>query len=164
MIETTLIVPKTLEECERITDCRKCNYYSSLITTSQFSFYKCKQRELMKMNNTESTKKLEDFPLVTTSPVKITPLSPLPHTIFVPRLFKDGNMWCALYGKDMMEGIVGFGRSPDKAIKRFNNAFYEDIMNNEIVEKPSNIIPKNIKDVADVTGLFKRKISVQKKH
>jgi hypothetical protein len=83
-----------------------------------------------KMNNTKSTKNLEE--LVTTGPVKMTPLTPLPHTIFVPKLSRDGNMWCALYGENTMEGIVGFGRSPDKAIKRFDDAFYEDIVNNEI--------------------------------
>jgi hypothetical protein len=87
------------------------------------------------MNNTESTKKLKDFPLVTTGPVKVTPLSPPPHTIFVPKLSRDGNMWCALYGENIMEGIVGFGRSPNKAIERFDDAFYEDIVNNEIPER-----------------------------
>ena len=26
--------------------------------------------------------------------------------------FKDGNQWCALYGKDLQVGIAGFGNTP----------------------------------------------------
>jgi len=40
--------------------------------------------------------------------------------ILKPKLFKDGNQWCALYGKDLQEGIAGFGDTPRLAIYDFN--------------------------------------------
>ena len=32
-------------------------------------------------------------------------------------IFKDGNMWCALIGKDLESGIGGFGITPVDAIR-----------------------------------------------
>ncbi len=29
----------------------------------------------------------------------------------------DGNMWCALIGKNLQEGIAGFGTNPEEAFK-----------------------------------------------
>ena len=78
------------------------------------------------------SKGMVDFPLVTTGSVKITPIVYPYHLTFVPRLFRDGNMWCALYGENIMEGIVGFGKTPNEAINSFNNAFYEEIVDNEV--------------------------------
>ena len=37
-----------------------------------------------------------------------------------PTLTKDGNQWCVLYGKDLQEGIVGFGDTPHLAILDWN--------------------------------------------
>lgn len=31
------------------------------------------------------------------------------------RVFKDGNMWCALYGENLQVGVSGWGDSPDEA-------------------------------------------------
>lgn len=87
------------------------------------------------MNNTETGTKslsIEDFPLVTDTPIKITRICPPYHETFVPRLFKVRNMWCALYGKNLGEGIVGFGKTPNEAISKFNNAFYEEMEDNEV--------------------------------
>ncbi len=47
-----------------------------------------------------------------------------PHRTFTPRLFIDGNMWCALYGDDLQVGIAGFGETPHKAVMAFDDAFY----------------------------------------
>ncbi|GEA16789.1 hypothetical protein E308F_30350 [Moorella sp. E308F] len=33
------------------------------------------------------------------------------------KLFRDGDMWCALLGEDLMEGVVGFGKTALKALK-----------------------------------------------
>ena len=40
-----------------------------------------------------------------------------------PRVFKDGNMWCVLYGGNLMEGIVGFGETIHKAIMDWERDF-----------------------------------------
>ena len=42
-------------------------------------------------------------------------------------LLRDGNQWCVLYGKDLQEGIAGFGDSPMKAIWDFNKQFKSTI-------------------------------------
>ena len=47
----------------------------------------------------------------------------LPHMKFKPKLFKKENIWCALYGNNMEDGIIGFGETPNKALKAFDKAF-----------------------------------------
>ena len=46
-----------------------------------------------------------------------------PHVTFTPKLFLDGNQWCALYGNNIQEGIAGFGDTPEDAVVDFNNNF-----------------------------------------
>jgi len=43
-----------------------------------------------------------------------------PSVLFRPRLFLDGNMYCALYGDDLMNGCGGFGETADKAMRDFD--------------------------------------------
>jgi hypothetical protein len=43
-----------------------------------------------------------------------------PSRIMRPRVYKDGNKWCALYGGDLMMGVVGFGGTPEEACKDFD--------------------------------------------
>ena len=43
-----------------------------------------------------------------------------PATLMRPRVFIDGNMWCALYGGDLHEGVAGFGPSPAEAMTDFD--------------------------------------------
>ena len=40
-----------------------------------------------------------------------------------PKLFIDGVKWCALYGENLQDGIVGFGNSPDEAMRDFDSQF-----------------------------------------
>lgn len=40
-----------------------------------------------------------------------------------PRLFIDGDQWCALYGTDLMRGVAGFGKSPYLAYQDFDRAW-----------------------------------------
>ena len=40
-----------------------------------------------------------------------------------PRIFKDGDQWCVLYGADIQSGIVGFGETPLRAIWAWNKAW-----------------------------------------
>lgn len=50
-----------------------------------------------------------------------------PHYLYRPRIFLDGNRWCALLGDDIQTGICGFGASPHDACVRFDKAWYEKI-------------------------------------
>lgn len=50
-----------------------------------------------------------------------------PFTLYRPRLFPDGNQWCALYGEDLQSGVAGFGNSPSEAVTAFNRAWYEKL-------------------------------------
>jgi hypothetical protein len=46
-----------------------------------------------------------------------------PHVLMRPRIFPDGNAWCALLGADLMVGVVGFGASPAAACEAFDTAW-----------------------------------------
>lgn len=43
-----------------------------------------------------------------------------PSTLYKPRVYPDGNMWCALYGINIQEGVAGFGESPALAMEDFD--------------------------------------------
>lgn len=47
--------------------------------------------------------------------------------LFRPRLFIDGNQWCALYGENLQEGVAGFGDSPTKAMREFDREWQKDL-------------------------------------
>lgn len=40
-----------------------------------------------------------------------------------PRVFKDGNQWCVLYGDNLQDGVCGFGDTPYTAMLEFNKAW-----------------------------------------
>ncbi len=42
------------------------------------------------------------------------------HVCLKPRIFKDGDMWCALLGDDMMIGVVAFGKTPKQAAEAWD--------------------------------------------
>lgn len=46
-----------------------------------------------------------------------------PCVLWKPRLFIDGNQWCALFGENIQEGVAGFGDSPDEAMWAFDTAW-----------------------------------------
>lgn len=48
-----------------------------------------------------------------------------PFVLLHPQISLDGDQWCALYGSDMMCGVVGFGASPDEASRNFDKSWYE---------------------------------------
>lgn len=37
-----------------------------------------------------------------------------------PRLFMDGDQWCALYGDNLQDGVAGFGPTPRAACDDFD--------------------------------------------
>jgi len=44
-----------------------------------------------------------------------------------PKIFKDGNEWCVLYGDNIQDGIAGFGATPNKALFDWNGAWDREI-------------------------------------
>jgi hypothetical protein len=48
-----------------------------------------------------------------------------PHVLMRPSVFPDGNMWCALYGTNLQEGVAGFGETPEKACGDFDKHWRE---------------------------------------
>ncbi len=46
-----------------------------------------------------------------------------PAEIYHPRIYIDGNQWCALYGENLQDGVAGFGDSPELAMQDFNKAW-----------------------------------------
>ncbi len=43
-----------------------------------------------------------------------------PSLLFRPRLFLDGDQYCALHGDDLMNGCAGFGNTPAEAMTDFD--------------------------------------------
>ena len=48
-----------------------------------------------------------------------------PSTMFRPKLYPDGNQWCALYGDNLQEGVAGFGGTPEEAMLDFDRCWYQ---------------------------------------
>lgn len=46
-----------------------------------------------------------------------------PHVLLRPRVFADGDMWCALLGDDLQIGVSGFGKTPQEACSAFDEAW-----------------------------------------
>jgi len=61
-----------------------------------------------------------------------------PSTHLLPRLFPDGDRWCALYGDDLQCGLAGFGKTPEGAMADFDYAFRTKQLNQENIR---NYIP-----------------------
>ena len=51
----------------------------------------------------------------------------LPHITMRPRVFPDGDQWCALYGDNLQDGVCGFGASPYAACADFDKAWFAAI-------------------------------------
>lgn len=43
-----------------------------------------------------------------------------PSVLFKPKIYMDGNSWCALYGDNLQDGVCAFGRTPDEAMRNFD--------------------------------------------
>ena len=46
-----------------------------------------------------------------------------PHVLMRPKVYPDGNAWCALYGDNIQDGVCGFGDTPAKACDDFDNCW-----------------------------------------
>lgn len=49
-----------------------------------------------------------------------------PSSVFRPTLSADGDMWCALLGENLQEGVAGFGKTPAEAMTAFDIAFLNE--------------------------------------
>ena len=50
-----------------------------------------------------------------------------PSVLYRPTLYVDGDKWCALFGENIQIGVVGFGASPDEAMRAFDTAWFEKL-------------------------------------
>lgn len=48
-----------------------------------------------------------------------------PHVLMRPELSVDGNMYCFLFGRNLQEGVAGFGRTVAEAAAAFDKAWRE---------------------------------------
>lgn len=48
-----------------------------------------------------------------------------PSVLFRPSLCLDGNMYCALYGEDLMNGCAGFGETAHLAMEDFDQNWWK---------------------------------------
>jgi hypothetical protein len=57
-----------------------------------------------------------------------------PFMLLRPRMFPDGDQWCALYGDNLQEGVAGFGDTPDKASRDFDIQWLNAIAGKKVGE------------------------------
>lgn len=48
-----------------------------------------------------------------------------PSVLMRPRIFLDGDKWCALYGDNLQDGVAGFGDSAAEAMADFDKSWNE---------------------------------------
>ncbi len=58
-----------------------------------------------------------------------------PHTRMRPRIYPDGNQWCALYGENLMLGVAGFGDTPELACADFDKNWASQTLRAALGEK-----------------------------
>ena len=50
-----------------------------------------------------------------------------PSVMYRPTLSIDGDMWCALYGANLQDGVAGFGSSPAVAMEDFDRNWFAQL-------------------------------------
>jgi hypothetical protein len=50
-----------------------------------------------------------------------------PCVLLRPRLSIDGDLWCALYGDNIQDGVAGFGKSPSDAMHDFDKNYHTNL-------------------------------------
>lgn len=54
-----------------------------------------------------------------------------PSVLMKPKVYIDGDKWCALYGDDLQVGVCGFGDSPRLAMADFDKNWNETLAKKE---------------------------------
>jgi len=49
-----------------------------------------------------------------------------PFNQLKPKVFPDGNQWCALFGENLQDGVCAFGDTPNKASIAFDLAWLNE--------------------------------------
>jgi len=62
-----------------------------------------------------------------------------PSAIYKPKLFVDGNQWCALLGDNLQSGVCGFGSTPYHAMAAFDRAWYAPLPDNAAMTGPAGV-------------------------
>lgn len=57
-----------------------------------------------------------------------------PCVLFRPRISRDGNQWCALYGDNLQDGVAGFGDSIAAAMWSFDQNWHAKIIQAQLTE------------------------------
>ena len=68
-----------------------------------------------------------DFYLARMAIVEASAFISAPHTRMRPKLFLDGDKYCALYGDNLHDGCAGFGSSPATAMADFDRNWEKQI-------------------------------------
>lgn len=50
-----------------------------------------------------------------------------PSVVYKPRIYIDGDKYCALYGENIQDGVSGFGDSPANAMFDFDRNWHKKI-------------------------------------
>jgi hypothetical protein len=48
-------------------------------------------------------------------------------SLLKPKIYRDGNQWCVLYGENLQEGVAGFGDTPYKAAMNWESQWHKQI-------------------------------------
>jgi hypothetical protein len=51
-----------------------------------------------------------------------------PFMLLRPKLYPDGDQWCALLGSNLQEGVCGFGNTPAEAATAFDLAWLNETL------------------------------------
>jgi hypothetical protein len=70
--------------------------------------------------------------------IEATALIAAPHTRLRPRIFPDGDKWCALYGEGLMMGVCGFGDTPEAACADFDKKWSSQLAAVAAIQKGWN--------------------------
>ena len=66
-----------------------------------------------------------------------------PSVLFRPSCVPDGNKWSALYGENLMEGVCGFGDTPEKAMRDFDNNWWKQKTPTAVLAAPAEPEPED---------------------
>jgi len=82
--------------------------------------------EILMEEAQEERNKLRERALALQQRVKELEMHAPPSIVHKPRVYRDGNLWCALYGVSPEEGVAGFGTSPAEALQSFDEAWKKE--------------------------------------
>ena len=52
-----------------------------------------------------------------------------PCVLFKPKVYIEGDVWCAMYGDNLQDSVLGFGKSPSDAMHDFDRNWHTNLSN-----------------------------------